>query len=73
MVVWTDDARSALVQQVLDLMGSAVSPIGVGGPRGTAVEALADTLDCTLEDDFRQLMVERRVSCVLLALSLIHI
>ena len=67
VVVWTDDARSALVQQVLDLMGSAVSPIGVGGPRGTAVEALADTLDCTLEDDFRQLMVERRVSCVLLA------
>ena len=67
VTVWTDAGRAELASQVLDLMGSAVLPIGVGGPRVREVEQLAEQLDCPREDDLRKLLVDRPAAFVLLA------
>lgn len=65
--IWTDGQRAELVRAVLDLMGSAVRPIGVGGPRVAEVAQLAADLETVHEDDLRKLLVERPSTFVFLA------
>ncbi|MFA9479053.1 hypothetical protein ACERK3_12240 [Phycisphaerales bacterium AB-hyl4] len=73
VTVWADARSAAGVMAVLDRMGSAVRPIGVGGPRepGVAsdagVDRLAATLDCARNDDLRKLLVDRPAAFLLLA------
>lgn len=67
VVVWTGPGRAPLVAQVLDVMGAAVEPLGVGGPRVGAVADLAASLGCGYEDDLRKLIVEHPASFLLLA------
>lgn len=67
VTVWTDTGHVELVHTVLDLMGSAIRPIGVGGPRNAAVDRLAKIFNCTRLDDPRQLLVERPATFLLVA------
>lgn len=66
LTIWTDASHAALVARVLDLMGSKVRLIGVGGSRSSEVAALARSLDSSFEDDFRKLLVEHPAGYVLL-------
>lgn len=66
-VLWVDDTRCGIVEQLLDLMGSAITPIGVGGPRHSGIDALAQRLGTAWLDDPRQLMVEHPAAYLLLA------
>ncbi len=68
-VIWADAARVPLVRTVLDLMGAAVQPLGVGSPRPQTAAAmeLARDLDCVFEDDLRKLLVEKPSAYLLLA------
>jgi hypothetical protein len=67
VTVWTDAGSAAMAGRVLDLMGSAVRPIGVGGTRSAEVDALARRLGVPFEDDFRKMIVDRPATFVLLA------
>ncbi|MEX0655420.1 MAG: hypothetical protein WD534_01895 [Phycisphaeraceae bacterium] len=67
VTVWADTAGAGAASAVLDRMGSAVRPIGVGGPRVTAVDQLARTLGCAREDDLRKMLVDRPAAFLLLA------
>ena len=66
VVIWTDTQRAGRDGQIVDRMGAAVRPIGVGGPRTAEVDALARRLDCPLQDDPRQLLADRLAPSVLL-------
>lgn len=66
VTIWTDARTAATAGGVLELMGSAVRPIAVGGPRSAEVGDLARRLGCPAEDDFRKLMVDRPARFVLL-------
>lgn len=59
MTVWTSPARAALAGQLLDVMGAAVRPLGVGGPRSAELDTLGKQLDCPAGDDLRKLLIER--------------
>jgi len=59
LTIWTGATRAAMTGRVLDLLGSAVRPIGVGGPRCAEVDRLAADLDCPCEDDLRKLLIDR--------------
>jgi len=65
VTIWTDAARAEVVRQVVDLMGSAVTPIGVGGPRVAEVSAAAGHFEVEQFDDFRQMAVDRPAAYVL--------
>lgn len=66
VTVWTDATRAALLSSVLDLMGESVTPIGVGGPRGTEVDRLAKSSQTMPEDDLRKLLVDKPAAFLLL-------
>ncbi|MEO1237215.1 MAG: hypothetical protein AAFX76_10545 [Planctomycetota bacterium] len=65
-VVWTGPARAELAGELLDVMGSAIRPIGVGGPRSAEVDALGKRLDCPAGDDLRKLRIDRPAAYLLL-------
>lgn len=65
--VWTDGARAGLMGDVVDLLGGAVTPVAVGGPRVAEVDALARRLDCRRDDDLRKMLIERPPAVLLLA------
>ncbi|MCX5660693.1 MAG: hypothetical protein NTW19_13370 [Planctomycetota bacterium] len=67
VTVWSDDRRAGWVGRVLSLMGPAVKPIAVGGPRSAGVDELGRALGCTPGDDFRKLLVDRPAAFILLA------
>lgn len=67
VTIWADASGAAAAMAVLDRMGSAVRPIGVGGPRVAAVDDLATRLDCPRDDDLRKLLVDRPATFLLLA------
>ena len=66
-IIWTDAAKTPLVRDVLDRMGSAVQPIAVGGPSSGDVVRLAGHLDCAGGDDLRKLIIDQPAAFVLLA------
>src|SRR5690606_35886536 len=66
VTLWTDASRAALTKDILSHMGDKVTPIGLGGPREQAVDALASQLDCPRFDDARQMFVERPAGWVLM-------
>lgn len=67
VTIWTDDLRANLVGSVVERMGSAISVIGVGGPRELGVDALASHLGVRRDDDLRKLVIERPASYLLIA------
>ncbi len=50
----------------MDLMGSGLKPIGVGGARVAEVNQLAKELGCDKQDDLRKLLVDHPASFLLL-------
>ena len=67
VTIWADAPGSIAVGSVLDLMGAAVTPIGIGGLRVSEVDDLARRLDCPRYDDLRQLLVDKPARFLLLA------
>ena len=67
MTVWTDAPNAERARRVMDLMGSSVRPLAVGGPRCTEVERLGRHLDCWVGHDLRQILVDRPARFLLLA------
>ena len=67
IIVWTDDLRASLVERVIELMASAVTVIGIGGPREPGVDALAGKLGIDRHDDLRKLIVDRPAAYLLMA------
>lgn len=59
VTVWTSSDRADLAAQLLDVMGTAVRPIGLGGPRSGELDSLGKRLDCPAGDDLRKLLIER--------------
>lgn len=66
VTVWSDAQHAAGVGALMDLMGSSVKPIGVGGTRNTQVNELAKQLGCDKQDDLRKLLVDHPASFLLL-------
>lgn len=69
VTIWTDPARAPLALSVLQMLGSSVQPLGVGGPRHATIDELAQQLNCHRDDDLRKLLVDKPASFVLLASS----
>jgi hypothetical protein len=67
VTVWTTAQRAEVVGRLLDLMGGAVKPIGVGGPSSSPRNQLAQRMHCTPTDDLRQMLLDHPASFVLLA------
>lgn len=67
VTIWTDADHAGLVGDVLDLMGGAVRPLAVGGPRTAAVDGLARRLDCACHDDLRKMLVDQPAAFLLAA------
>ncbi len=57
VAIWVDASRAGVASAVLDLMGTAVRPIAVGGPNG-GVDELAKTLGLSAHRDLRKLRVD---------------
>ena len=66
VTIWTDVDRAPVVASLLTVMGAAVKPIGVGGPRAAEVDILAAALDCPRYDDLRRLVLDRPAAYLLL-------
>ena len=66
VVIWTDTQHAGRDGQIVDKLGPAVRPIGVGGPRSGDVDALARRLDCPHMDDLRQMLMDRPGALLLL-------
>ena len=66
VTVWTSAERATVAASVIDLMGAAVHPIGVAGPRSAAVDRLATELSLEAGSDFRQLRIDRPSAFLLL-------
>ena len=66
VTIWTDAERTGLLSSLLDLMGESVTPIGVGGPRGTEVDRLAKSIETSPEDDLRKLLVDKPAAFLIL-------
>ncbi len=67
VLVWTNAARVTLTGQVLGAMADAVTPIAIGGRRGSPVDDLARTLELPRGDDLRLLLVEHPPEYLFLA------
>lgn len=67
VTIWTDAIAAPTVSALLDVMGSAVRPISVGGPRVTEVDRLARSLGTQRLDDLRKLLVDHPAAYLLLA------
>ncbi len=66
VTTWTDALHAPLVADVMNLMGSAVKPIGVGGPPVAEVSDLARNLNCDSFDDLRKMCIDRPAAYLLL-------
>ena len=64
--IWTDARHAPLAGELMNLMGSAIKPIGVGGPPVKEVSGLAKSLDCQPQDDLRKLLVDRPAAYLLM-------
>lgn len=67
VAIWVDAMHAGVARQVLDLMGSAVAPVAVGGRCAAEVGVLAKHLDCPTFDDLRKMLVEHPGAQVLFA------
>lgn len=67
ITVWTDARHATLVAELMNLMGSALKPIGVGGPPVAEVSRLARELACDTHDDLRKLCIDHPAAYLLLA------
>lgn len=67
VTLWTDARHAPLAGEVMNLLGSAVKPIGVGGPPVAEVNQLAKDLGCDKHDDLRKMCVDRPAAYLLLA------
>ena len=67
VTVWTTPARAAAVGRVLDLLGDAVRPLAVAGPRSEPLDGLAARLGLRPGSDFRQMRVDHPAAFVLVA------
>ncbi|MBI1337643.1 MAG: hypothetical protein GC164_11845 [Phycisphaera sp.] len=66
ITLWTDAPRAGLATQVIELMGHAVRPLAVGGPRSAELSTLAQKLDCPHSDDLRKMLVDHPAAFVLM-------
>lgn len=66
VTLWTDARHAPLAGELMNLMGSAVKPIGVGGPPAAEVSQLAKELNCQPHDDLRKLLVDRPAAYLLM-------
>lgn len=66
-IIWTGVEQAAQVEATLQLMGPAVRPVAIGGPRVAEIDRLARAWGCPHEDDFRQLLRDRPAPFALLA------
>ncbi len=64
--IWTDARHAPLAGELMNLMGSAIKPIGIGGPPVAEVNQLAKELDCPPHDDLRKLLVDRPAAYLLM-------
>ncbi len=67
VTLWTDARHAPLASELMNLMGSALKPIGVGGPPVAEVSQLAKELGCEPHDDLRKLLVDRPATYLLLS------
>jgi hypothetical protein len=67
VTLWSDASHAPLTGGVMNLMGSALKPIGVGGPPVAEVSDLAKTLGCDVFDDLRKMCIDRPAAYLLLA------
>lgn len=67
VTIWTDGPRAGVIGDALALIGAAVKPIAVGGPRVAEVDDLARALDCRREDDLRKMLIEAPAAYVVFA------
>ena len=58
VVVFADELRAAVMGAVLDLMGAAVKPVALVGPRGAGLDRLGKALDLPPRDDLRRALIE---------------
>lgn len=65
--LWTDAAYAPLAGELMNLMGSSLKPIGVGGPPVAEVNQLAKELNCDKHDDLRKMCIDRPAAYLLLA------
>jgi hypothetical protein len=59
VTIWTGARHAPLSGELMNLMGSSLKPIGVGGPPGAEVSHLAKELGCEPHDDLRKLLVDK--------------
>ncbi|HEX7008814.1 MAG TPA: hypothetical protein VF184_02460, partial [Phycisphaeraceae bacterium] len=67
VTIWTDGEYAPQVRALLELMGTAVHPLAVGGPRVGEVDELARSLGVDRFDDLRQMLVSHPAAFWLLA------
>ena len=67
VTIWTDARHTPLAGELMNLMGSALKPIGVGGPPVAEVSQLAKELSCDAHDDLRKMCIDRPATYLLLA------
>lgn len=65
-ILWTDAVAVPRTENILELMGESIQPIGIGGPRIAQVDQLAHRWKCPFEDDFRKLLVDWPAKFILL-------
>ncbi len=59
VTVWTSPERADFAARLLDTLGTAVRPLGLGGPRSAELDQLGRAWGCEPFDDFRKLRVQR--------------
>ncbi len=67
VTIWTDAQHAPLCGALMNLMASALKPIGIGGPPAAEVSGLAKDLNCQPHDDLRKLLVDHPAAYLLLA------
>ncbi len=67
VTLWTDERHTPLAGELMNLMGSALKPIGVGGPPVASVSQLAKDLNSDIYDDLRKMCIDRPSAYLLLA------
>lgn len=65
--LWIDADHAPLASELMNLMGSSLKPIGVGGPPVAEVNQLAKDLACDNYDDLRKMCIDRPAAYLLLA------
>jgi hypothetical protein len=66
VTIWTDARHAPLAGQLMNLMASALKPIGVGGLPVAEVNQLAKELNCDKHDDLRKMCIDRPAAYLLL-------